>query len=83
MLTARTVRAMRKIEKRLDRCPHCRGGLEIVCVKFGLRGVAMISSCPNCAMAFAEECPAAGASTLDQPEKISNDNRDHWTRAWP
>jgi len=37
-----------------DHCPHCRHALEIVGVKFKLTGAAVISACPNCGMAIAE-----------------------------
>jgi hypothetical protein len=38
-------------EKLTDCCPHCRIRLEIVSVKFKFGSVAMIASCPNCAIA--------------------------------
>ena len=41
-----------------DRCPYCRSSFEIVYVKFRFSGVAMITACPNCAIASAEECPS-------------------------
>lgn len=34
---------------RQDQCPFCHGPLEIICLKFRFRGVASISTCPNCA----------------------------------
>jgi len=37
-----------------DHCPHCRHALEIVGVKFKLTGAAVISACPNCGIAIAE-----------------------------
>jgi hypothetical protein len=33
-----------------DECPHCRLPLEILSVKVGLRGTAMVYACTNCAM---------------------------------
>jgi hypothetical protein len=33
-----------------DECPHCRLPLEILSVKVGLRGTAMVCACTNCAM---------------------------------
>ena len=43
-------------EGRIDDCSYCRAPLEIVALKFGFRGTKIIASCPNCAMAFAENC---------------------------
>ncbi|MBV9561418.1 MAG: hypothetical protein JOY90_13365 [Bradyrhizobium sp.] len=37
-----------------DACPHCRNRLDIVCVKFGLRGVTAVFACPNCAIVAAD-----------------------------
>jgi hypothetical protein len=37
-----------------DECPHCRLPLEILSVKLGLRGTAMVYACMNCAMARTE-----------------------------
>jgi len=37
-----------------DECPHCRFPLEILSVKIGLRGTAMVYACMNCAMARTE-----------------------------
>ena len=47
-----------------DLCPYCRSSLEIVYVKFRFSGVDMITACPNCAMASAEECSWAGSKVL-------------------
>jgi hypothetical protein len=41
-------------EDRIDDCSYCRAPLEIIALKFGFRGTKIIASCPNCAMAFAE-----------------------------
>jgi hypothetical protein len=38
-------------EGQADCCPNCRTPFEIVSVKFKFGGVAMIASCPNCAIA--------------------------------
>jgi hypothetical protein len=32
-----------------DKCPHCRIGLDILCVKFRLAGARLLAACPNCA----------------------------------
>jgi hypothetical protein len=37
-----------------ERCPHCRQGLEIVGVKFVLRGARTLSRCINCAALYVE-----------------------------
>ncbi len=47
-----------------DLCPYCRSSLEIVYVKFRFSGVDMITACPNCAIASAEECSWAGSKVL-------------------
>jgi hypothetical protein len=39
-----------KVVEPSDECPHCRLPLEILSVKLGLRGTAMVSACTNCAM---------------------------------
>src|SRR5215510_8277644 len=45
-------------EDDVDCCPHCKIPLEIVTVRFRLRGINMIMTCPNCAVASA---PGDGA----------------------
>ena len=44
-----------------DECLNCRERLEIVSVKFKLSGVRMLTVCPNCAEASADE-PARSES---------------------
>ena len=46
---------MSMITKEPECCPHCQARFEIVCVKFGFGGAVMVSACPNCAVASAEE----------------------------
>jgi transposase-like protein len=41
---------MNQVLERSDECPHCRLPLEILTVKVGLRGTAMVYACTNCAM---------------------------------
>jgi hypothetical protein len=43
---------------------YCRSSPEIVCVKFRSSGVDVITACPNCAIASAEECGSAGSKSL-------------------
>jgi hypothetical protein len=52
-----------------DCCPYCRTSFEIVSVKFKFGGVAMIASCPNCAVA--EEWRIAEWKTLNNLKKLS------------
>jgi hypothetical protein len=41
---------MNEVLEPSDECPHCRLPLEILSVKVGLRGTAMVYACTNCAM---------------------------------
>ena len=41
---------MNQVLEPSDECPHCRLPLEILRVKVGLRGTAMVYACTNCAM---------------------------------
>ena len=45
---------MNQVLEPSDECPHCRLPLEILSVKVGLRGTAMVYACMNCAMARTE-----------------------------
>jgi hypothetical protein len=56
-------------EEQSDCCPHCRIPFEIVSVKFKFGGVAMIASCPNCAVAA--EWLTAEWETLKKLKKLS------------
>jgi hypothetical protein len=49
------------IQEQIDCCPHCGDPFQIVCVKFGPRGAATESVCPNCAIV-----PAAPAIAKQQ-----------------
>jgi hypothetical protein len=46
----------------VDECPHCQRPFEIVHVKIRLMSVAMISACPNCAMALSQKLQRTAAS---------------------
>lgn len=46
-------------EREADHCVYCASALEIVSVKFGFRRTVILRSCPNCAIASAEECHTA------------------------
>jgi anaerobic C4-dicarboxylate transporter len=69
---------MQRIEDRTDGCPHCGALLEIVCVKFGFIGTKMVSSCPNCAMAFAEASRAESHGASHQEGTPSQNSADSW-----
>jgi hypothetical protein len=56
-------------EGQADCCPNCRTPFEIVSVKFRFGGVAMIASCPNCAVAA--EWPTPEWETLNKLKKLS------------
>ncbi len=45
---------MNQLVEPSDECPHCRLPLEILSVKVGLRGSAMVYACTNCAMTRTE-----------------------------
>jgi hypothetical protein len=38
-----------------DHCPYCRNRFEIVCVKFRFSSVVILSACPNCGAAAADQ----------------------------
>jgi hypothetical protein len=61
-----------------DRCPYCRSSFEIVYVKFRFSGVAMITTCPNCAIASAEECPSAKSEFLGEANQLAATTRYVW-----
>jgi hypothetical protein len=45
---------MNRVLKHSDECPHCCLPLEILSIKLGLRGTAMVYACMNCAMTRTE-----------------------------
>src|SRR5438105_15950498 len=55
-------------EEQADCCPNCRIRFEIVSAKFKFGGVAMIASCPNCAVVA--EWPAAKPDILGKLGKL-------------
>jgi hypothetical protein len=63
-----------------DFCPHCQSPLEIVHVKFGFNGTAMIVACPNCAVASADEWHGAESKILDNAKKFAILTRGFWQR---
>lgn len=69
---------MQQIENRFDGCPHCGALLEIVSVKFGFLGTKIVSSCPNCAMAFTEEPIGKSRGALNQEERHSGNGGEPW-----
>jgi hypothetical protein len=54
---------MNQLVEPSDECPHCRLPLEILSVKVGLRGSAMVYACTNCAMARTENLKQQGLWT--------------------
>ena len=54
-------------EKNSDRCPHCGDAFEIVSVKFTLGRTATLATCPNCAIAFAEDWRGAALKAPPRP----------------
>jgi hypothetical protein len=66
-------------EDQADCCPHCRSLFEIVHVKFRFNGTALISTCPNCAIAAVEWC-AAESNILDIAKKLAMSVRSFWQR---
>ena len=67
--TAKTVASARVMnEEQADYCANCRIRFEIVSVKFKFGGVAMIASCPNCAIIA--EWPTAKSEILDELKKF-------------
>jgi hypothetical protein len=65
-------------EDRADCCPHCRSPFEIVQVKFRFNGTALISTCPNCAIASVDEWFAAEPKILDIAKKLAITARGFW-----
>jgi hypothetical protein len=61
-----------------DRCPYCRSSFEIVGVKFRLSGVAVITACPNCAIASAAECSSKKSKFLGEANQPSGTTRGVW-----
>jgi hypothetical protein len=61
-----------------DICPYCLNQLEIVFVKFRLRGVGMVASCPNCAITSAADCRAAKSVAHSQPKNLREIDRSFW-----
>jgi hypothetical protein len=59
-------------EDQADFCPHCRSPFEIMIVKFGFNGTAMIAACPNCAIAHVDEWRA------DNVKKLVITTRGFW-----
>ena len=55
-------------EEQADCCPNCHIRFEIVSAKFKFGGVAMIASCPNCAIIA--EWPTAKSEILDELKKF-------------
>jgi hypothetical protein len=55
-------------EEQADCFPNCRIRFEIVSAKFKFGGVAMIASCPNCAVVA--EWPTAKSEILDELKKF-------------
>jgi hypothetical protein len=64
---AKTIASARVLSE-ADCCANCRIRFEIVSVKFKFGGVAMIASCPNCAVVA--EWPAAKPDILDRLRKF-------------
>jgi hypothetical protein len=54
----------------IDRCPHCQLPLQIICVRFRWKGTAIVSSCPNCAEAAADE--ERNLRRLEAARKLTN-----------
>jgi hypothetical protein len=65
-------------EDRADCCPHCRVRFEIVRIIFRFNGTAMISTCPNCALASVDEWRVEELSILDNAKKLVITTRDFW-----
>ena len=55
-------------ERQADHCVNCGSALEIVSVKFRFHRTMILSSCPNCAIASAEERPTAGSKHYNARE---------------
>jgi hypothetical protein len=53
-----------------DFCPHCRHPFDIIAVRFRFNGAAMIATCPNCAIACADEWRSAELKILDNAKKL-------------
>ena|SRR5437764_6169304 len=67
-LNAKTVASTRVLLSEADCCANCRIRFEIVSAKFKFSGVAMIASCPNCAVVV--EWPTAKLEILDKVRKF-------------
>jgi hypothetical protein len=65
-------------EDQTNCCPHCRSTFEIVHVKFGFNGAALISTCPNCAIVSVDEWCAAESNILDIAKKLATTARGFW-----
>src|ERR1700732_1928332 len=63
-------------EDQADCCPYCRRPLEILFVKFRIRGTVIIASCANCGIAHADEWRAAESKALDKAKKLA---RNSWS----
>jgi len=61
-----------------DCCPYCRRPLEILFVKFRIRGTAIIASCANCGIARADEWRAAESKALDKAKKLARNTWSLW-----
>jgi hypothetical protein len=55
-----------------DYCPHCRSLFEIVHVKFRFNSIAMIATCPNCAIVSVDEWRG------DNVKKLAITTRGFW-----
>ena len=65
-------------EDQADCCPYCRRPLEILFVKFRIRGTAIIASCANCGIAHADEWRAAESKALDKAKKLASNSWSIW-----
>jgi hypothetical protein len=65
-------------EDQADCCPYCRRPLEILFVKFRIRGTAIIASCANCGIAHADEWRAAESKALDKAKKLASNSWSLW-----
>ena len=61
-----------------DCCPYCRRPLEILFVKFRIRGTAIIASCANCGIARADEWRAAESNALDKAKTLARNTWSLW-----
>jgi hypothetical protein len=65
-------------EDHADCCPYCRRPLEILFVKFRIRGTAIIASCANCGIAQADEWRAAESKALDKVKALARKSWSLW-----